>query len=68
LKVRSVWPGGMVELPDYRLEGDQVVLLRSAGGDARTTRVACPTPPLEGLRAVALGLAAAWDRQKAGQR
>lgn len=51
VKVQSVWPGGMVELPEFRLAGDPVVSpWRNASGDA------CATRP-EGLAAVILGLA-----------
>lgn len=65
VKVQSVWPGGEVELPEYRLAGDPVVAVSSPKS---------PLTPLcqrggqegEGLRAVVLGLAGAWERNWKG--
>ena len=50
MRVESVWPGGEVELPEFRLAGDPVVM--SAPLKPRS-----PGERPEGLRAVVLGLA-----------
>ena len=65
MKVQSVWPGGEVELPEFRLAGDPVVVtaevhrLEACATGGEVAKVA----KLEGLAAVILGLARARDEQ-----
>lgn len=60
MKVKSVWPGGWVEVPEFNLPGDPLIIREAQGKPLK--KIAQMTRP-EGLAAVILGLAA---RRSAG--
>jgi hypothetical protein len=59
VRVKSVWPGGEVELPEFWLAGDPLVMAPLPRKVHRKVHrlQTCATRPDEGLRAVVLGLA-----------
>lgn len=62
--MQSVWPGGEVELPEFELEGDPLVVPALPRCRRRKRITGWKPVPLEGLRAVILGLARVGETGK----